>query len=136
MKIITRYLGTTIITYILLVILLLFGLQAFIEFIREFPNIGTGSYGLMLGTFENGIVKGILTDSCVSRGQDYAAPLRSQFVNNLAINESTSGYYGYYFGNNGTGYNQFIACNYYNCATGILKTGHARWDYWHYHAFD
>lgn len=46
MRIITKYLGTTIITYILMVMLLLFGLHAFIEFMREFPNIGTGSYGV------------------------------------------------------------------------------------------
>lgn len=47
MKIITKYLGITIITYILLVMLLLFGLLAFIEFTREFSNIGTGYYGLL-----------------------------------------------------------------------------------------
>jgi len=46
-KIITKYLGTTIITYILLVMLLLLGLLAFIEFTREFSSIGTGSYGLL-----------------------------------------------------------------------------------------
>jgi len=46
-KIITKYLGTTIITYILLVMLLLLGLHAFIGFMREFPNIGTGHYGLL-----------------------------------------------------------------------------------------
>jgi len=46
-KIITKYLGITIITYILLVMLLLLGLQAFIEFTREFPHIGTGSYRLL-----------------------------------------------------------------------------------------
>ena len=97
---------------------------------------GTGGNGFQLGTFEKGIVKGILSDSCVSVGQYYATPLRSQFANNLAINESTAGYYGYWFGNNGTGYNQFISNNYYNCATGILNTGHARWDYQCYHAFD
>ena len=47
MKIITKYLGTTVITYILLVLLLLLGLQTFIEFTREIPNIGTGHYGLL-----------------------------------------------------------------------------------------
>lgn len=46
MKIVTKYLGTTIIIYISLVLLLLLGLQAFIEFMREFPNIGTEHYGL------------------------------------------------------------------------------------------
>jgi lipopolysaccharide export system permease protein len=46
-RIITKHLGTTIIAYILLVILFLFGLQAFIEFMREFPQMGTGSYGLL-----------------------------------------------------------------------------------------
>lgn len=47
MRIITKYLGVTIISYISLVILLLLGLQAFIEFMREFSNIGTGYYGLL-----------------------------------------------------------------------------------------
>lgn len=47
MRIITKYLGTTVITYILLVMLLLFGLLAFIEFMREFSCIGTGYYGLL-----------------------------------------------------------------------------------------
>lgn len=46
MRIITRYISKTIITYILLVMLFLFGLQMFIEFTREFPSIGEGSYGL------------------------------------------------------------------------------------------
>ncbi len=46
MKIITKYIGITIITYILLVMLLLVGLLAFIEFTREFSNIGTGYYRL------------------------------------------------------------------------------------------
>lgn len=46
MKIITKYLVATVITYISLVVLFLFGLQLFIEFIREFPNLGKGSYGL------------------------------------------------------------------------------------------
>jgi hypothetical protein len=27
-------------------------------------------------------------------------------------------------------------CNYYNCNTGINNTGHARWYYDHWHAFD
>lgn len=47
MRIITKYIGTTIISYILLVMLLLFGLQAFIGFMREFPNIGQGYYNLL-----------------------------------------------------------------------------------------
>jgi lipopolysaccharide export system permease protein len=47
MRIITKYLGTTIITYILLVMLLLLGLLAFIEFMREFTYVGTGYYGLL-----------------------------------------------------------------------------------------
>lgn len=46
MKIITKYLCKTAIAYILLVMLFLFGLQMFIEFIREFPNIGEGNYGI------------------------------------------------------------------------------------------
>ena len=46
MKIITKYISVTIITYVSLVMLFLFGLQMFIEFVREFPNIGEGGYGL------------------------------------------------------------------------------------------
>jgi lipopolysaccharide export system permease protein len=46
MKILTKYLGSTVVNYILLVMLLLLGVQTFIEFTKEFPNIGTGSYVL------------------------------------------------------------------------------------------
>jgi lipopolysaccharide export system permease protein len=46
MKILTKYLSLTIINYVTLVILFLFGLQIFIEFIHEFPNLGIGNYGL------------------------------------------------------------------------------------------
>jgi lipopolysaccharide export system permease protein len=46
MQIITKYLIKTVTTYILLVVLLLLGIQAFIEFTKEFPNIGTGNYGI------------------------------------------------------------------------------------------
>lgn len=46
MKILTKYLAKTLITYVLLVMLFLFGLQIFIEFIHEFPSLGVGHYGL------------------------------------------------------------------------------------------
>lgn len=47
MKIISHYLGKTVISSILLVIIILIGVEAFIEFTREFPDIGTGSYNLL-----------------------------------------------------------------------------------------
>lgn len=47
MKIITRYLGITIITYVSLVTLFLLGLHMFVEFLHEFPSIGEGNYGLL-----------------------------------------------------------------------------------------
>jgi lipopolysaccharide export system permease protein len=46
MKIITKYLGITIATYISLVVLLLLGLQLFIEVTREFHYVGMGYYGI------------------------------------------------------------------------------------------
>ncbi len=46
MKILTQYLAKTLIAYVLLVMLFLFGLQVFIEFIHEFPSLGVGNYGL------------------------------------------------------------------------------------------
>lgn len=46
MKILTKYIFVNLITYVSLVILFLFGLQIFIEFIHEFPSLGEGSYGL------------------------------------------------------------------------------------------
>jgi lipopolysaccharide export system permease protein len=46
MLIIHKYLARAIISTILLVILLLLGLEAFIAFTREFPDVGTGYYGL------------------------------------------------------------------------------------------
>ncbi|MBU0744827.1 MAG: LPS export ABC transporter permease LptG [Gammaproteobacteria bacterium] len=46
MKIITKYLFKTILSYVLLVMLFLFGLQIFVEFLHEFPSIGLGNYGL------------------------------------------------------------------------------------------
>jgi lipopolysaccharide export system permease protein len=46
MKIITKYLVTTIFTYVALVLLFLLGLQIFIEFLYEFPNLGLGNYNL------------------------------------------------------------------------------------------
>jgi lipopolysaccharide export system permease protein len=45
--IIDYYIGTTIATMILLVMLMLLGIDAFIEFTREFQDIGSGYYGLM-----------------------------------------------------------------------------------------
>jgi lipopolysaccharide export system permease protein len=47
MLIIHKYLAKVIVSTILLVILLLLGLEAFIEFTREFPDVGTGYYGLL-----------------------------------------------------------------------------------------
>lgn len=47
MRILTRYISKTIITFIFLVILLLLGIQALIEFTHEFPDIGTGNYGIL-----------------------------------------------------------------------------------------
>lgn len=46
MKIISRYLATTITANIFLVILVLLGIEIFIEFTREFPDLGTGAYNL------------------------------------------------------------------------------------------
>lgn len=46
MNILTKYLGKTIVIYIAMVILFLLGLELFIEFMHEFPHIGTGNYGL------------------------------------------------------------------------------------------
>lgn len=46
MKILSKYIFKTIISYVLLVVLFLFGLHMFVEFLNEFPDIGIGSYGL------------------------------------------------------------------------------------------
>lgn len=46
MKILTKYLFSTIITYVSLVVLFLLGLQIFVEFIHEFSSLGIGNYGL------------------------------------------------------------------------------------------
>lgn len=46
MNIISKYLAKTTIQSILLVSLILFGIEAFIRFTREFPDLGTGSYNL------------------------------------------------------------------------------------------
>jgi hypothetical protein len=99
----------------------------------------TGSYGFCIDAtlgITTSIIKNIFTDSCITYGQYYGTPLRSQFQGNKAINESTAGYYGFYFNNNGTGYNQFSDCNYNNCNTGINNTGHARWYYDHWYNQD
>ena len=47
MLIIHKYLTKTVISTIFLVVLLLLGLEIFIEFTREFPDVGTGDYGLL-----------------------------------------------------------------------------------------
>jgi lipopolysaccharide export system permease protein len=47
MKIIDRYLGTTIIQATLIVLLMLMGLSIFIALVREFGDIGTGDYHLL-----------------------------------------------------------------------------------------
>jgi len=46
MKIITKYISSTVISYVMLVMLFLLGLQMFVEFMHEFPSLGVGSYGL------------------------------------------------------------------------------------------
>lgn len=46
MKILNKYIGKTILSTTLLVVLTLFALEAFIQFTREFPNIGSGHFGL------------------------------------------------------------------------------------------
>ena len=46
MKIAAKYLSSTVVTYVLLVMFFLLGLQIFVEFMHEFPNIGVGNYGL------------------------------------------------------------------------------------------
>jgi len=96
----------------------------------------TGSYGVYLTSWQYGIFKNVHTDSCITIGQYYETPLRSQFQNCMAINESTANYYGYYFNNNGTGYNQLVMCNNYNCNIDWSSTIHARWYYDHNSAFD
>lgn len=47
MKIISRYLAKTVVSNIFLVILVLLGIEIFIEFTREFPDLGNGSYNLL-----------------------------------------------------------------------------------------
>lgn len=46
MKIVNLYIAKTVITYVALVMLFLFGLQIFIEFMHEFPSLGEGNYGI------------------------------------------------------------------------------------------
>jgi len=46
MKILNQYIGKILASVILLVVLVLAGLEAFIEFSREFTDMGTGYYGL------------------------------------------------------------------------------------------
>jgi hypothetical protein len=98
---------------------------------------GTGSYGVDLHSLTYSIVSGILTDSCVTYGQYYETPLRSQFQDNRAVNQSAGGNYGYYFLNNGTGYNHLADCNYSNCASGYPSGGgYGNWNYDHDCNFD
>lgn len=47
MQILTKYLGKTVIGTITLVIFALLSLEIFIELTREFPDLGTGFYGLL-----------------------------------------------------------------------------------------
>jgi lipopolysaccharide export system permease protein len=47
MRILQRYIGSTVITTILTVILVLTSLELFIEFTNEFSDMGTASYGLL-----------------------------------------------------------------------------------------
>lgn len=47
MKVVRRYLFRSIIGTILLVLSVLLGLAAFIEFVTQLDDIGTGSYGTM-----------------------------------------------------------------------------------------
>ncbi len=47
MKILRRYIGNTIISTILTVVLVLASLEIFIEFTNEFSDMGTGNYGLL-----------------------------------------------------------------------------------------
>jgi len=47
MKILSRYIGSTVIISILMVILVLISLEIFIEFTGEFSDMGTGNYGLL-----------------------------------------------------------------------------------------
>lgn len=47
MKILSRYIGSTVIISILMVILVLISLEIFIEFTSEFSDMGTGNYGLL-----------------------------------------------------------------------------------------
>ncbi|MCL5260143.1 MAG: LPS export ABC transporter permease LptG [Gammaproteobacteria bacterium] len=47
MKIFEKYLGKTVITYVFIVALVLLAVRAFIEFSNEFPDIGSGNYGIL-----------------------------------------------------------------------------------------
>jgi len=46
MRILRRYIGTTVINTILIVVLVLIAVEIFIEFTGEFSDMGTGNYGL------------------------------------------------------------------------------------------
>jgi len=75
----------------------------------------SGSYGVDLHSLSYSIIEGISTDGCGGLyGQYYETPLRSHFINNMAINQSAANNYGFYYLNNGTGYNQLFACSTYN----------------------
>ncbi|MCK4608570.1 MAG: LptF/LptG family permease, partial [Gammaproteobacteria bacterium] len=47
MKLLRRYIGTTVIGTILMVVLVIISLEMFINFTSEFSDMGTGNYGLM-----------------------------------------------------------------------------------------
>jgi lipopolysaccharide export system permease protein len=47
MKIIHKYIGKTVIATTALVVLTLLGIELFIEFTKEFPELGVGSYGIV-----------------------------------------------------------------------------------------
>lgn len=47
MNILTKYISKTIVTYVFLVVFILIGIEIFIEFTREFRDIGTGDYGIL-----------------------------------------------------------------------------------------
>lgn len=47
MKILYRYIGQTVIGYMLLVVLIFIGIEMFIEFINELQDLGKGNYGVL-----------------------------------------------------------------------------------------
>jgi len=51
MRILHRYIGRMVITSTILVMLILLGIETFIEFVGELKDIGTGDYGLLQALF-------------------------------------------------------------------------------------